>query len=166
MISYHEGDLLKSNCDVICHQVNLQGVMGGGLALQIARKFPQVEHEYKHRIYCVNKMPLLMESLKGTFQCCNVGRGYILNCFTQDENFNTNYNWLELCFTRIKKWAFAHRVPSEFYIRTTTIGVPFNYGCGIANGDWDKVLTIFKEIFEDVNWIDFQIWKLKGEKDE
>ncbi len=41
MISYHEGDLLKSNCDVICHQVNLQGVMGGGLALQIARKFPQ-----------------------------------------------------------------------------------------------------------------------------
>ena len=74
MISYHEGDLLKSNCDVICHQVNLQGVMGGGLALQIARKFPQVEHEYKHRIYCVNKMPLLMESLKGTFQCCNVGR--------------------------------------------------------------------------------------------
>lgn len=36
MITHHNGDLLKSGCDIICHQVNLQGIMGGGLAKQIA----------------------------------------------------------------------------------------------------------------------------------
>ena len=47
MISYHNGDLLKSGCDIICHQVNLQGVMGGGIARQIANKYPDVEKSYK-----------------------------------------------------------------------------------------------------------------------
>lgn len=30
----------------------------------------------------------------------------------------------------------------------------------IANGDWDKVEKIFKELFENEENIDFQIWKL------
>jgi len=37
-----DGDLLTSNADYICHQVNTDGVMGGGIALQIKNKFPHV----------------------------------------------------------------------------------------------------------------------------
>ena len=42
-----KGDLLETNADIICHQVNLQGVMGGGLALSIARKYPNVNKIYE-----------------------------------------------------------------------------------------------------------------------
>ena len=42
-----KGDLLKADADVICHQVNLQGVMGGGLALSIAMKYPNVNKIYE-----------------------------------------------------------------------------------------------------------------------
>lgn len=31
-MTYYKGDLLKSPCNMICHQVNCQGVMGDGIA--------------------------------------------------------------------------------------------------------------------------------------
>lgn len=46
MIKYIIGDALNTDCDILCHQVNLQGVMGGGIAKQIAQRFPNVESEY------------------------------------------------------------------------------------------------------------------------
>ena len=42
MITYKNGDLLESNCNFICHQVNCQGVMGSGIAKQIRNLFPFV----------------------------------------------------------------------------------------------------------------------------
>lgn len=27
-ISFHNGDILDGNCNIICHQVNFQGIMG------------------------------------------------------------------------------------------------------------------------------------------
>ena len=32
MIKYYEGDIFSSNADLICHQVNCQGVFGRGMA--------------------------------------------------------------------------------------------------------------------------------------
>ena len=39
------GNALESDCDVLCHQVNLHGVMGAGIAALIAYSFPKVEKE-------------------------------------------------------------------------------------------------------------------------
>ena len=50
MIKYIQGDLLKTDATLILHQVNLQGIMGGGLAYSIARKYPSVEREYSRHI--------------------------------------------------------------------------------------------------------------------
>lgn len=150
MISYHNGDLLKSGCDIICHQVNLQGVMGGGLALQIATKYPNCEEQYK---YILNRF-----DMKGNVHFfCYSDRGYskyIANCFSQNEDFTTNYEWLKYCFKKILSFVQTQNIE--------TIGVPYNYGCGIASGDWNKVEQIFKDIFEDEKNIDFQIWRLEG----
>lgn len=46
MIIDKKGDVLESGCNVICHQVNEYGVMGGGLAKQIANKYPSVSEDY------------------------------------------------------------------------------------------------------------------------
>lgn len=42
-MKYYEeikGNLLESDCDIICHQTNTLGIMGGGIALQIKNKYP------------------------------------------------------------------------------------------------------------------------------
>ena len=46
MIHYVKGNLLDSNCDYICHQVNCQGVMGSGIARQIRERWPEVYKDY------------------------------------------------------------------------------------------------------------------------
>lgn len=53
MIIIKNGDLLKAKEDILVHQVNIQGNMGGGVAKQIAIQYPKVESEY--RKYCNNK---------------------------------------------------------------------------------------------------------------
>ena len=91
MISYHKGDLLKSGCAIICHQVNLQGVMGGGLALSIARKYPNVNKVYED--YKPKKL--------GEVCFVDAGNFTVANCFSQTEDFNTNYNsLLSLCLIK------------------------------------------------------------------
>lgn len=42
MIEIIEHDLLMLDCDIICHQVNCQSVMGSGIAKQIKTKYPNV----------------------------------------------------------------------------------------------------------------------------
>lgn len=64
MITYRNGDLLKSNCNIICHQVNCQGVMGAGIAKQIRLTYPSVFKAYEdYVIYMALKA--FLGSLKG-----------------------------------------------------------------------------------------------------
>ena len=46
MITYVKGNLLESDCNYICHQVNCQGRMGSGIAGQIREKWPIVYEMY------------------------------------------------------------------------------------------------------------------------
>ena len=144
MVTYHNGDLLESGCCIIAHQVNLSGVMGGGLALQIARKYPHCEAKYKERA----KNPITL----GEVFYCNEGDTIIANCFTQDIFYNTNYSAVEKAFMKLRAKAEE--------IGGVTIGIPYGYGCGIANGNWSIVEEIILKVFCNTN-IDCQIWKFK-----
>lgn len=149
MIKELQGDLLRSKCDIICHQVNLDGIMGGGLALQIATKYPYCEKQYK--IAC--KL-LRTSALKGYVNLCRVETKpdrYVANCFSQNSDYTTNYKWLEECVKEVYYEAKA--------LNLKTVGIPKNYGCGIARGDWETVKEIWVEEFENSN-IELQIWEL------
>jgi len=148
MISYHNGDLLKSGCDIIAHQVNLQGVMGGGLALQIAEKYPQCEKNYMEYVKKWSKKVDLIGCINSY---SHDKSPIIVNCFSQEQDYTTNYEAVRNCFKQV-------RIICNL-VNKKTIGVAFNYGCGIAKGDWNKVLAIFKELFAESN-IELQIWKL------
>ena len=50
MIKEVLGNILDCNEDIICQQVNVQGVMGGGLARQLANQYPMLEETYSQ--YC------------------------------------------------------------------------------------------------------------------
>lgn len=47
MVTIKNGDILESTENIICHQVNVDGIMGGGLARQIASCYPDVEKGYR-----------------------------------------------------------------------------------------------------------------------
>ena len=124
-----KGDLLKADADVICHQVNLQGVMGGGLALSIARKYPNVNKIYED--YEPKKL--------GEVCFADAGNFTVANCFSQTEDFNTDYKALREGLSKVRKYMMdcGYR----------TVAIPYKYGCGIANGDWETVFNIFKDVF-------------------
>ena len=154
MIKYINGNLLDSECDIIAHQVNLQGIMGGGLARQIAIKYPQCENEYVDYMNHLNTdYKCAKEYVLGLALLHKYAKDkYIANCFSQNMDFTTNYEALRKCFTYLlddcKKYNYF------------TIGVPYKYGCGIASGDWNIVENIFKDIFGEIENVELQIYKL------
>lgn len=135
MIKYIKGDLLETNADVICHQVNLQGVMGGGLAYSIARKYPNVNKTYK------------AHEPKQLGEVCLVYTDdfVVANCFSQTEDFNTDYKALRECLKTVRDTMIVSGYK--------TVAIPYKYGCGIANGNWGDVLYVFEDVFKDFNLV-------------
>ncbi len=161
MITYKNGDLLESKCDIICHQVNLQGVFGGGLAYQIYCKFPNVEKnlqkalnkDYGQVVY-KNRFDLQFCGLRSGLQDDKKPQ-YIANIFSQDEYFNTKYDWLDIALTNLIK----HIEKIEGVLSIKTFGFPYGYGCGIANGEWKEVEKVLKKYFDGNTKYNCEIWK-------
>lgn len=125
------GDALQNDCDILCHQVNLQGIMGGGIAAQIAYKYPQVDDEY---IRFPNKK-------LGEVCFVKTDKYVIANCFSQDWNFATDYDALRACVQKVNDF-----MNSNGY---RTVAFPYHYGCGIAEGNWERVFDIICSVLND-----------------
>lgn len=146
------GDILtpvtNDEAVVVCQQVNCCGVMGAGLARQIKNRFPYVYSAYLKK--CREE-----ENNLGTVQIvsCVYSAGYIIaNCFGQD-NFGTDkqytdYEALRKCFIYLNN-AFSN----------TTIRIPYKIGCGLGGGDWEVVLSIIDECFNNSTNV-VEIWRL------
>ncbi len=148
---YKKGDILKAKEDIICHQVNVDGCMGGGLARQIANKYPCIEEAYQN--FC-KKNEFSFRNLKGIvlfYEIPNQENKYIANCFTQTKKFTTSYQHIIECFTSLLNFAKKSNL---------TVAVPYKYGCGIANGDWNIVDRIFDDLSRKFN-IDIVVYKLE-----
>jgi len=136
-------DLLKSRQDIIGHQVNCQGVMGKGLALQIKR-LGGVYEEYQN--FCKsedNKANLL-----GKCQIVKSTEGrYVANLFGQcnynkiGENIRrTDYHKLEESLYNLKDYAVKNKL---------SVALPYKIGCELAGGDWNIVKDIILKVFND-----------------
>lgn len=146
MVTYYNGDLLESGCEMICHQVNEFGVMGAGIALQIKNKYKNNFIEYKN--FCDK----LKNNLYGKIFICFKNNPIIANCFSQ-KGWKTDYNLVkQVCINLLE-------ICKQYDIKK--IGIPYKYGCGLAGGDWTIVEKIFKDTFEKEKYIDLQIWRYK-----
>lgn len=147
MLIIKKGNILNATENIICHQVNENGIMGGGLALQIAAQYPNVEIMYKS--FC-DEYDRKQWDIYGDYQLCDLGDNLIIcNCFTQ-QHFNTRYDLIEKTFRQIKSYAKQNKL---------SVCVPWCYGCGIANGDWKKVEKTLIDIFDDY---DLVVYKYNG----
>lgn len=149
MVVYKSGDILKATENIICHQVNVDGVMGGGLAKQIASTYPKVLIHYKR---LCKSFDYDYEKLRGMYQFIRVSdTQQICNCFTQRPNFNTDYVAIEKCFKDILHIAKKSNL---------SIAIPFHYGCGIANGEWEEVITILRNL-SGLYDVDISVYRLE-----
>lgn len=137
MVKYVKGDLLESNCNYICHQVNCQGAMNSGIAKQIRERFPGVYESYRELCYEFGATTLL-----GTFDIVGTKAQYdIVNIFSQ-----LNYGYDKKRYTSYDAFANALDNLKGFIPYGTSIGFPKNIGCGLGGANWNVIVTIIDEI--------------------
>lgn len=102
MVNIVDGNILNCTEDIICHQVNIQGYMGGGVARQLANRYINLEKEYsEHCKVLENKYKLL----KGNVFFYKENNKIICNMFSQKENFDTDYEAMKIALEEIKQYA-------------------------------------------------------------
>ena len=141
MIREVQGDLLKCDADILCHQTNFSGIMGGGIAASI-RETVLTDRQYReYQSICAEKGKALL----GTVQYLPAKGGKtIANLFSQND-WNagpvlTNYEALRACLNAVESYAREHG---------NTVALPGFIGCGIAGGDWKTVREIIEEVFRE-----------------
>lgn len=123
------GDLLSSDANAICHQVNCRCVMGAGVAAAIIEKWPIVKERYRKAFENLKDW----HSLLGKIQTVKIGQNrYVVNIFGQyDYGHNgvyTDYSALNRAFKQLNK-RFAGQ----------TVAFPYGFGCGLGGGDWTDI---------------------------
>lgn len=151
------GDLLSSECDVICHQVNCMAMMGSGVSKAIRKRYPLVNEQYLnflHRNYIiVNGEKTNSRTFLGLCQIVKVDDNmYVANLFGQDRYGNdgrqyTEYSALLCSLFNLRRLVLF----GDYNIRS--IAFPFGLGCGKTGGgaDWDKVKDMILAVFRDLD---------------
>ena len=150
MIEIIEGDLLESDANYICHQVNCQGKMGSGVAKAIRKRYPHVYEQYKQ--FCdMNTVGQLL----GFSQYVKVSDVvdqrpyYVVNMFAQN-----TYGYGRKQYTSIE--AFKKCLESiNSQCIGYTVAFPWMIGCVRGGADWNVVLPMILETLTDVKEIIF-----------
>lgn len=150
MLDIIEGNILRCNENIICHQVNCKGVMGAGLAKQIKNTYPFVYEEYKN--LCMIKS---LQELIGYSQIIEISKDkYIANLFAQvnygRNECHTNYAALQ----RSLQYTFNYAKNNNL-----SIAVPYKIGCGLAGGDWNIVYNLIEKLSNEYKEIQISIYK-------
>lgn len=173
MIIFKKGDLFKSRCDTLVNTVNINGIMGKGLALQFKKKYPDMYKEYKK--VCSGKSYKGYGKLKEggdlwLYPNTDMFDNHKILCFATKENWwnKSKIEWIERGLqTLIKYWSLKDESPygdttNSFYfyelMNIKSIAWP-KLGCTNGKLDWDKEvkplmikylenLDIINEIYE------------------
>jgi len=145
MIEEIQGDLLETDCKIIAHGVNCQGVMGSGVARALYEKWPSVKDKYLDYFTEFNA-GLDGENFLGCIDVIGLDRKnskQVANCFTQqyfggDGRRYLNYDALVLCMETLC-------LHCEMY-GINEVAMP-KIGCGLAGGDWKIVKAILDSVF-------------------
>lgn len=125
------------------------GVMGGGVAWQVRKRYPEVYVEYVKEFHKNGAYEL------GFIQPIAVSEDLIIvNAITQkyygnDGTRYVDYDAVRLCFRHVAKFS-------------RNVFMPIHYpaiGAGLAGGDWDIISAIIDEELEN---LDHTYWEFAG----
>lgn len=164
MIKIIDGDLFNTDAKFIVHQVNCQGKMGSGVALQVRQKFPHVYEEYKKVALpeMLGKIQIVPCNPKYIgYDCGSISIPYnekfICNMFAQnnygyDGKRYTDIDALAECFKKL--YGLTHERNNNYMSK---IAMPYKIGCCRGGADWSEVYKIINTIFVNC---DLELWKL------
>lgn len=141
MIKIIEGDLLTATEDIIGHQTNTKGVWGSGIAKAIKDKYPNAYPTYQ--LMCHEYGDKLLG------QCWTIKASenkVIANIFGQTA-YGRNKNLVYTNYSALKSALESLKIRAKKFGHS--VALPFNIGCGLANGDWKIVYGIIEEVFSD-----------------
>ena len=155
MITHKNGNMLNATENIICQQVNHQGVMGAGLAKQIATKYPKIVEEYR-RFCKEHTFREIKEDMLVHFFCSEktdeTDEKIIANIFGQEyygrNKRYTDYEALEHGLSVVCGVAIRDQL---------SVAIPHGIGCGLAGGDWNIVYEIIGRLWE---YHDVSIYRL------
>ena len=156
MVTFHNGNILDSGADIICHQVNCQGAMNSGVAKAIRNRWPKVYTEYKAKcdyeeatvndLYGQYENPIdWSECLLGDIQVVLVEENKaVINMFAQqyygyDQKRYTSYDAFWTCLGGIKE-----KIP-----KGKRIAFPARIGCVRGGANWNVVLAMITEVLSE-----------------
>ena len=146
-----QADILEIKEGIVAHQVNQLDIMGGGLALQIRKKYKNLFDSYNE--VCRNLGSQLYGSVQPYFVNSNLT---ICNLFCQRGmsryNTTTDYELMYLALTGMVK---MYGIEKDYYL-------PYKIGCGMANGDWKEVSRIIETVEKELN-MEFYICKREAD---
>lgn len=148
MITIIEKDILTVEKGIIVHQVNCQKVMGAGLAKQLSEKFPQIKKEYLAKdVWLLGDTQFL--KIKDDLFVCNLAGQYD---YGRLPKVYTRYDALKKGFASVRKFALENKLD---------VFLPYQIGCGLANGIWDIVCSLIEY---HLNSVKFDCFICKKEK--
>lgn len=144
-VEHYYGDLLETDCDYICHQVNCQGVMASGIAKSIREKWPIVFEKYKMFLDnpfwgagtgCNEFEPL------GQIQYVDIDDNQtIINIFTQ-----RSYGYDHQRYTSYDAFINALYKIRDGIPKGSKIGFPYGIGCVRGGANWNIIETMISEV--------------------
>lgn len=150
------GDLLETPFQFIARQVNCMGVMGAGLAKQIAQRYPFVYAAY--RDYCADWD--YSEELLGKaygIKCENSSNSRVIyNLFSQyqygrDKKYTKEAALEESLWKMINDIRFHYSRKGTGGMGQICIAIPYGLGCGLAGGDWNEISKIITRVEKEEN---------------
>ena len=149
MVTFHNGNILDSGADIICHQVNCQGKMNSGVAKAIREKWPEVYIKYMESNEIIwdkahEHDRMIWNHMLGQIQVVFIADKKtmaVVNMFAQ-ENYGydgrryTSYDAFWSCLGEIKRTINPG----------LRIAFPARIGCVRGGANWDVILTMIKEV--------------------
>lgn len=156
MILEIQGDLLETDCKLIGHGVNAQGIMGAGVAQSLCSRFKGLRFAYKSHCDLAFGSGAAPSDLLGNVYIVEVNRKFIANCFTQ-QNYGgrhqeyINYDALHHCVSALVSEMAAMGIKE--------LAIP-RIGCGLAGGNWERVKSIFEVYFNETSDLTLKVYSL------
>jgi O-acetyl-ADP-ribose deacetylase (regulator of RNase III) len=147
MISNRNGNLLESDAEALVNTVNCVGVMGKGIALQFAKRFPEILGPYK--VACENRT-----LLPGVIQIHErkdlLHPRYILN-------FPTKRHWREKSFLEDIKSGLDALADVIHARGIKSLAIPA-LGCGNGGLEWKVVRKLIDEKLAHLSDVDIRVY--------
>ncbi|MDR0228481.1 MAG: macro domain-containing protein [Flavobacteriaceae bacterium] len=141
MIHYTEGNLLESKAQALVNTVNLDGVMGKGIALQFKKQFPENFKAYKKA--CDNNEIAIGQSFVYVEETLLNGKKIIIN-------FPTKTTWRKPSEYKYIEVGLENLVNIIHYYNIKSIAIP-PLGAGNGGLDWGEVKKRIEYYLKDVD---------------